>query len=316
MRDVWKIEQGLDFATLYSAHRMPHSSRRGPMDPARKALRAAIEGINARPGKILEGTYSSSIDGFFDVENVVIYNIETATFRNAGNNGICARRCRSFEGGSDPELPYKLDYRLVSKPDVPAMPIVHLQFVPTSFRSVFDIWWAATNGHLPKSGAVSGRYGLHVEFCGPILPTNPAGKLKILFDGIIAALQQDASPEPDAVARLALKHTVDANLIHAQLRQPVCSAIPSSRAPRLVRPYRAGVQWHPADDLCEECTLVVSEGPTPTCDAFVYALPSVPSGHPIRGHSRKMNGCKIGGHDTKLLFFGFGPRVAVLSAAI
>ena len=87
MRDVWKIEQGLDFATLYSAQRMPHSSRRGPMDPARKALRAAIEGINARPGKILEGTYSSSIDGFFDVENVVIYNIETATFRNASTNG-------------------------------------------------------------------------------------------------------------------------------------------------------------------------------------------------------------------------------------
>ena len=62
------------------------------MDDARHELRASLEAIKARPGHIIEGVYSSQTDGFFDVENVVFYNIEAATFRNSSQNGLRARR--------------------------------------------------------------------------------------------------------------------------------------------------------------------------------------------------------------------------------
>ena len=82
MTKVYRIESDENFATLFSTQRMPHASRKGPMDGARRELRASIEAIKARPCHIIEGVYSSQADGFFDVENVVFYNIESATFRN------------------------------------------------------------------------------------------------------------------------------------------------------------------------------------------------------------------------------------------
>src|SRR5437899_84494 len=94
MVDVFRIEQSENRVALFSAHRMPHRSRKGPMDLARGRLRAAIEAMKAPPGEIIEGVYSSQIEEFFDVENVVFYNIEPATFRNSAKNGLSARRCR------------------------------------------------------------------------------------------------------------------------------------------------------------------------------------------------------------------------------
>ena len=40
----------------------------------------------------------------------------------------------------------------------------------------------------------------------------------------------------------------------------------------LVRQFGTGVQWHPADDLCEDCTVVVSEHETATCNVYLYSL--------------------------------------------
>jgi hypothetical protein len=269
----WKVEHGSGFATLYSKLRMPHSSRRGPMDEARRALRSAIENITARPGYILEGTYSSTIDGFFDVENVVVYNIETATFRNAARHGLSARRSRSFDKSTLEEgSAHRLHYQLVPRPTAPSDPIVHLQFAPTNFRNVFAVWWAAANGTVLKSGTVSGRYGLHIELSGDPLPSNPAGKLKILFDGVIAALQREQALDPKVVHRLSLKHGIDGDILQQRFSEPVAAAIQSSRRAQLVRPFGAGVQWHPADDLCEECTLIVREKPMALCHAYVYPL--------------------------------------------
>ena len=139
---VWKVEQGEKNATLYSAYRMPHSSRKGPMDPARKALRLAVESLDASHGEIVEGVYSSRVEGFFDIENVVFYNVETAAFTNAARYGLRARRCREHDEEAAPGFPHRTDYRLVPKPQIPALPLVHLQFEPIGFKSVFDVWWA------------------------------------------------------------------------------------------------------------------------------------------------------------------------------
>ena len=242
------------------------------MDAARKALRSAIEDIIVRPGQILEGIYSSQEDGFFDVENVVIYNIETATFGNSGRNGLRARRSRSFSEASGQGYPHKLDYRLIPTPNVPSNPAAHIQFEPTHFRSVFDVWWAASNGRPIVTGSLSGRFGLYVEFSSHVLPSNPARKMKILFDGLIAAFQRDAEPDPEVVRRLAMKHGVDPDDLRARFLKPICLTIEPSRASALVRTYGANVQWNPADDLCEECTLVVTEKPITLCDAYIYVL--------------------------------------------
>ncbi|WP_143271726.1 hypothetical protein [Bradyrhizobium mercantei] len=272
MADVFRIEQSESRVSLFSAHRMPHSSRKGPMDLARRSLRIALEAIKPSPGQIIEGVYSSQEEGFFDVENVVFYNIESATFRNSAGNGLRARRCRLHSEANSPGFPHMLDYRLISKPEMPEYSLVHLNFTPAGLNNVFDVWWAVGSGQAISTGPVTGTYGIYVELGGSAPPKNPAGKIKPLFDGIIASLQQEAWPDAEAVERLSQKNQVDGALIEARLKNPIVSAIRPKKPKPLVLPFRTGVQWHPADDLCEECTLIVTQTPTPICNVYVYAL--------------------------------------------
>jgi hypothetical protein len=272
MADVFRIEQGENSVTLFSSQRMPHTSRKGPLDLARPTLRAAIEAIKAPPGEIIEGVYSSQMEGFFDVENVVFYNIEPATFKNSARNGLRARRCRLHSETCSPGFPHKMEYRLITAPQVPTSPIVRLSFTPGRLNNVFNVWWAAGGGQAVITGPVAGTYGIYVELGGPKPPINPAAKIKTLFDGIIASLQQDSLPDAVAVERLSQTHGFTQALIEERLKNPMVSAIPAPSLKPLVRQYRTGVQWHPADDLCEECTLIVRQNPTPICNVYVYAL--------------------------------------------
>lgn len=272
MADVFKIEQGENHVTLFSKHRMPHTSRKGPMDLARRTLRTAIEAITPLPGEIIEGVYSSRAEGFFDVENVVFYNIEPSTFKSSARNGLRARRCRLHHENYSPGFPHKLSYCLIETPKPPYSSLVNLSFTPSSLKSVFDVWWAAGSGQAICTGSVTGTYGIYVELGGPTPPRNPAGAIKVLFDGIIASLQQDSSPDVVAIERLSQKHQIAEALIEERLKAPVFLGIPASRSKRLVRQFGMGVQWHPADDLCEECTLIVTQKPIPICNVHVYAL--------------------------------------------
>lgn len=269
---MFKIQQNEDRVTLLSARRMPHMSVKGPMDAARSALREAIQVIDAPPGQIIDGVYSSQVEGFFDVENVLFYNVETATFKNAARNGLRARRCRLHSEDDCLGFPHKMDYRLIAVPQAPASCQVQVTFTPGRLTNIFNVWWSAGNGEVIRRGEITGAYGIFVELGGPTRAENPAGKMKMLFDGIIASLQQDTLPDAVAVERLSREHGIAAAAIEDRLRSPIAPVIPASRSTKLVRPFRSGVQWHPADDRCEECTLIVTQRPAPVCNAYVYSL--------------------------------------------
>lgn len=243
------------------------------MDEARQALRQALKKMTPQPDQIIEGVYFSQIDEFFDVENVVIYNVEPASFRSSSRNGLRARRNRSLYSMEHSLFPHALHYHFIPKPQLPSDILAHLRFTPTGFQSVFDVWWAASKGRLIKGSPIQGRFGLRVDLYAPVLPKNPASRIKILFDGVIAAMQKNLEPPSlDVVDVLSKKYCVEAQLIYKQMCSPIFPAICSLRSVPLIRPFGAGVQWHPADDLCEDCIFTVNQSHQSYCDVYLYSI--------------------------------------------
>lgn len=78
-----------------------------------------------------------------------------------------------------------------------------------------------------------------------------------MLDGLIAALHRDDSPAPEAVHRLARHLGRDEDQVRERLT--LGEAALGRRV--LVRPYRDGLQWNPADDFCVACS-IDNDGPS------------------------------------------------------
>lgn len=74
-----------------------------------------------------------------------------------------------------------------------------------------------------------------------------------MLDGTIAALHSDPAPSPLMVERLAAQLARSEDELSSMLRAD--GALGARFA--VVRPYREGIQWNPADDLCVACSVAV-----------------------------------------------------------
>jgi hypothetical protein len=267
----YKLTQTGHTLQLQSDTRIPLEPK-GELLEARLQLREAIKQISPEDRQILQGTYDSHVNGFFDVENIVFYNIGTGTFRNASCNGLQAVRRRSLHVNDKAAFPHQLTYQFISPPSVPEAPACTIEFTPSKFSSVFDVWWTCTQGSALALSDLKEPYGVHVELQLPYRLKNPANNLKKIIDGIISSFQSDRTPNDQAVERLANKHKTPPEIISERLMNPQVPAIHSRRTQRLILPYRDGVQWHPADNSCEECTLLINIADKAHCKAYLYSI--------------------------------------------
>jgi hypothetical protein len=267
---VYFIDDSAGRLRMWSQSRMPLQPV-GPMLEARARIAAVLRRNDAPSEAILSCTYSSMIAGPFDVENVLVYNIGTGAFARPSKNGLSVKRLWDYPSTAPDGKQYQhfCEYRFRSAP-IDLSGIVEFEFPPTSFASIFDVWWSATP-HVPASRPHGGAYGLLIKLGLPRPLMNPGHSLKKIVDGIVVALQVDPFPESLAVDRLAAKHHVDRQAIVDRLTigGKIFSLAPGRRS---VLPYRDHVQWVPADQLCEECTLLVKVSDLPTCNVVVYEL--------------------------------------------
>ena len=115
----YKLTQTGSTLQLQSDTRIPLEPK-GELLEARLKLREALKQISPEDRQILQGTYDSHINGFFDVENIVFYNIGTGTFRDASYNGLQAVRRRSLKANDKSAFPHQLTYQFISLSDVSA----------------------------------------------------------------------------------------------------------------------------------------------------------------------------------------------------
>ncbi|HUP86846.1 MAG TPA: hypothetical protein VM143_14405 [Acidimicrobiales bacterium] len=253
---------GADGVEAWSVRRLPFEPK-GSMLEFRSALRAALSALDTRIGR-LRCAYSSASTDFCDAENVLLYNVGMSSFGRLTEHSVTFERSHLVPTCPEPLSGPALHHlRYTTQSDTT---FLHWQIgaeiaavetaTPRRVDKAADWWWATRTGTRTMTGVdlTNQPYGLRIQIGG--LDRSTASVLKPMLDGIVASLHRDDSPADETVTRLATQLREAADDVRAQLMAP--DAPLGQRL--LVRPFRDGLQWNPADDLCVACS-VENRGP-------------------------------------------------------
>ncbi len=190
---------------FWSAQRLPFEPK-GEMRVLREELRSAVGGLTVGSGGVLTATLISQDPGFFDVENVLLYNVGTGSFGALATRGVRFVRIRS----SVPAAPDGMQYAyhhiystvaedLASPGDVWReweFPLGNLN----STSKPHDVWWAATSTQGHVGAARVAPFGLHITLPGSVRG-NLAALVKPLLDGVSPEL---AKPASEGIGKVSL----------------------------------------------------------------------------------------------------------------
>lgn len=280
MREVW----------LQARHYIPFERLSPEQRDARDELRRRLRLLRARRGEILHAAYAGPKPANADVENLVLYNIDTAAhgcFRSAARYGIRFELAADPYGGPPPAPSaccYR--YRLIS----PASDLAHWRRERLLAR-----FTGADLGRFPSTRRLEQAWlAIHRAEAEFTSEENPAGApfavsltlsypraggqagpelVKALIDAATAAFQahSDATGLGEIARRLAAATGEQPGAITAMLcnHQRAVLGAPGM----LVYLRGAAVQWNPGDQMCVagQVTCEPADGPW-TLSGEIHAL--------------------------------------------
>jgi hypothetical protein len=220
--------------------------------------------------QILHATFYGAKRHNADVENLVLYNI--STFKTAGRNGI-----RFEHGEAVPPAPAHIDYPFSYRYALAPRPggfkdwqegrrLASFEWTDLGAfageRKLAQVWLALCRGEVEVQTpcAPGALFAVKVEIRPPQGCQPVWGELvKGVFDGAIAAFQAhtDTAILPDVAALLAKVLPADPVEIEHHLVDQTRAVL--GVVPRLVKPFRVGVQWQPSDHWCVAGELLAAE---------------------------------------------------------
>jgi hypothetical protein len=267
-RDVhpaYVVEAGPDgrMVEAWSSVRLPFEPQ-GMMREFRDDLRSAVARLSAGPTEALHALYTSPVHGYFDVENVLLYNVGPAAFRRSAALEMLVERAH----GTVPNLPPDLvearhhyRYEMVAA-DAPwrrwkaIRPLASFGPIDVGTSAQISraasIWYAVRRGGAQAShpSDLPAVFGIDLVLEAPAaISVNLAALAKPLLDGVAAAFHVHDDPASLNVvaSRVAADLGVPADGVRSLLGENNAAIL---GARRLIWPRGDGVQWNPADDLC------------------------------------------------------------------
>lgn len=240
-----------------------------PFEPKRESvemnnramIRSAVKYLNPGENDILLAQFGnfSGTDWFFDLENILFYNIGTSYFDNACKNGIAFCQMKS-RADSDSKFVYRYETTNVENISIPDKVFAEWLNIPfdkfnASLKPI-DYWkrfkenW--NNVKISTENKVVGDFGiqLHITLAKG-KQINIATAMKPMLDGIICAFHpanQDLSSFCEALSCPKEQLAGDEKCI-LQPREYIYH-------------YRGGIKWNPEDDKCKFVIITLSQGDT------------------------------------------------------
>ena len=234
------------------------------MRELRSELRSVVPQLSASPAQGLHALYVSPVRGHFDVENVLLYNVGPAAFRGSAASELVVERAEGpvpdppagFAGARHHYryeiLPIDTRWRRWSAVRLLAS-FGQIDLGPSVQASrPSRVWYAVRRGEVEawRPTEIPSTFGLDLVLEVPAnVHLNLAAIAKPLVDGVVAAFHNHDDRDSVEVVARRVAAQLDASV------DEVRSLLGESRtsilgARRLLWPWRQGVQWNPADDLC------------------------------------------------------------------
>ena len=246
--------------------------RRPPwQEQLRNEIRNGSSQLEPSAAQVLHATFFGAKHPKADVENLVLYNIDT--FKVSGRNGI-----RFEHGDTVPPAPDDAEYQFCYSYALAPRSGSFTHWRQGRMLASFDwtdlgvstsdlrlakvwreLWRRKAQPFVPVIGPDT-PFGIRVEVRPPH-GHRPVwgGLVKGIFDGVICAFQAhlDTTVLPEVVPRLAKALSADPDEIEGYLRSKRRAVL--GEVQRLVAPYRSGVKWDPSDHLCVAGELLAVE---------------------------------------------------------
>jgi len=230
----------------------------------KKDLKTVLMQLKSIDDAILYAFYSSRLQEYCDVENILLYNVGSGPFAHLCRKGLLIERkfelppdCPSqlssaplhyhYYGIADKDAcsqDWESDYLSAKWKNVPCPPLIG-DIKPHA------IWYTMKKGIADTYNCIdsSTPFGIQVTINAPaITRLNLSQTIKPLLDGIISAFHSHDGSNMEEITERLSKLIKSSKEDTAELLADSRKAVLSQR--RLLHPFRQGLQWNPADDIC------------------------------------------------------------------
>jgi len=222
----------------------------------RDRLRDEIRKLDISNDTLLKATLKTSNKQFFDVENVLFYNLGTSCFKKCSVNGVFME----YE-----ELDNGLTYHKYSisnindildcKRDAIAQLEFNIDKMNTSSKP-FEYWFASHNGSCRMAKdkwRKNEEFGLFIKIISNREKYNIVNLIKPMVDGVIARFHSDINLEANAIQYLCDTNKCEKMKLTEFLMNKNSNLLGERN---LLKTYRSGVMWNPEDELCKELLII------------------------------------------------------------
>ena len=276
------------FVEAWSTERLPFEPKAQWLKDFRRELRDAVRALEPSGDELLAATYGSPDSTRCDVENVLIYNVGPAAFTAATRNGLRLERSMVTPAAPVPvdgEARHYHRYALTAASEGFAYWRIgrtlarwSCTWSPGDLPTASSVWRLLRRGEAEVTKPIqpTARFGAKVEIT--VSPRESAlvltSTMKPLLDGVISAFHSyDGTVPSEILERLSRSLDEAQSTIEGWLTDPHQAALGKRR---LAWPRGMGVQWNPADDLCQAIDIRrVANAPQPTIIGVLFAIEAV-----------------------------------------
>lgn len=273
---TFEIREFASRVEAWSDVRLPFQARAQEVRRFREELRAAIARLPR--SRALRAAYQSADASPCDVENVALYNVGSAPFRNLGGDALVVERPRGFSpiSPSGAPLAHYLGYEAsVGTPSwsawTPHRKLIEWRSAPIEGQlTATSVWASLKRGEVVVHRPWNGERALGVVVRAD---RAPVAAVKAMVDGVVSAGHFIEGPDVAVLGSIVSMPLRIRPQIATSWLTDRTSGVLGPR--RLVLPRAGTFQWNPADDRV--AALTVERRPGSTIEAEVWTLaPVVP----------------------------------------